>query len=219
MALAGADAVYRIDGYRSRVATDTRGVDEHLALEYETVAAAFAHRQALQQGRRVEAVTALGVADRIARRPRDPEIRLPVAEAPGSRHAFAPLETRRDDDVVRVLDRRIDQARNILRPVLSVGIQSDHGIHGLLQGRGETAGQAGGLAEVAVVSNQRHRKAAKLRGGVVLGAVVDDKHCLCVAQGALDNLRHRGGLVVRRYEHRDTHGAGLQIIAPLMPMI
>ena len=44
--------------------------------------------------------------------------------------------------------------------MLSVGIQSDYGIHGLRKRSCEAPRQAGGLAQVGVVSYQRHGEAA-----------------------------------------------------------
>ena len=133
--------------------------------------------------------------------------------------ALASPETRRDNDIAWKLHCRLDQTRNVLRVMLSVGIQGDYGIHGLCKRSCETPRQAGGLAQVGVVFYQRHGETAQPRASLVLGTVVDDKHCLCVTERSPGNLRHRIGLVERRYDDRDTHGAGSQIIAPLMPII
>ena len=201
------------------------GVDQHFALEDEAVAAVVTGRQARQQVCGVEPEARLGVVERPAGRPGNPEIRHPVAEASPLWHALAREQTRSDDEASPIGGGCFDEAGDRVGRVLTITIHRDNRRDAALECSLDAGPQACRLAAVVAVADDGDRQSGEPVGGAVARAVVDDDHRRAMAERVGDNRTDRRSLVECGNDDGDAHRihahplSDPQAMNPLTPMI
>jgi hypothetical protein len=197
-----------VDGHRDRGEAVARGLDHELAFQRERARGAVRQVDLAEQRRGIGALPGLRVEHAMAGRPRDPEVGEAVGEASRRRHRPVASHARADRERPRVCRERAQQPRHVVDVVLAVAVHRDdhvgtggkRGLHAVPQARR--------LAEVALVTDERHRHAGERRGRSVGRAVVDDDHDFRERQGAQGDRADRRGLVERGNDDRELHGAG-----------
>ena len=147
--------------------------------------------------RRIDAKARLRIGDRDARRPGNPEAREAVGAVARRRELRAVVQARADHEALRVCAASRQQDRRIGRIVLAVAVERDHAARVLRQRMRERGAQAGGLALIVRVHQQRRRgKPCSCAARAVAGAVVDDDDARAQRQRLLRQRADRARLLV-----------------------